>query len=92
MLTNTNIKTMITEKLSQLSPEILEVEDQRRRHKGHEGVGHYGLLIVSNAFSGLSLLERHRSIYKQLGELMGKEVHALQIKAYTPEEWASRQY
>lgn len=81
---------MIAERLSHLSPERLEVEDQRRRHKGHEGVGHYGLLIVSTAFSGLSLLERHRSIYEQLGTLMGKEVHALQIKAYTPEEWASR--
>ena len=81
---------MIAQKLSQLSPEILEVEDQRRRHKGHEGVGHYGLLIVSDAFSGLSLLERHRAIYEQLGEIIGKEIHALQIKAYTPKEWTSR--
>lgn len=81
---------MIVEKLSQLSPETLEIEDQRQRHKGHEGIGHYGLLIVSNAFSGLSLLERHRKIYEQLGEMVGKEIHALQIKAYTPQEWASQ--
>jgi BolA protein len=31
-------------------------------------------------------MARHRMIYAALGEMMDKDIHALSIKAYTPEE------
>ena len=64
--------------------------DESARHAGHEGVksggGHYLLTIVSREFSGKSALVRHRLVYTVLKEMMHKDIHALSVKAYTPEE------
>jgi BolA protein len=43
-------------------------------------------MIVSDAFTGKSLVQRHQLIYKALGELMKQEIHALGIEAFTPTE------
>jgi acid stress-induced BolA-like protein IbaG/YrbA len=51
---------------------------------------HFEALIVSAAFSGQRILARHQLVYATLGELMGREIHALSIQAYTPEEWRTR--
>ncbi|CAM6100276.1 unnamed protein product [Calypogeia fissa] len=46
--------------------------------------------IVSSAFEGKRLLERHRVVNAALAEEM-KEIHALSIrKALTPEQWKSQ--
>jgi acid stress-induced BolA-like protein IbaG/YrbA len=29
-------------------------------------------------------------VYRALGERVGREIHALSIEAYTPQEWAAR--
>lgn len=47
---------------------------------------HYGLTITSSAFEGLNRIKRHQAVYKALGSLMGNELHALSIRAYTPQE------
>lgn len=81
---------LIRQKLSVLEPARLEIVDESARHAGHPGAkgggGHYVLIIVSPKFSGKSALERHRLIYTLLRELMHKNIHALSVKAYTPEE------
>ena len=46
---------------------------------------HFQALVVSEAFAGKDLLERHRMVYAALGERMG-QIHALSIRARTPEE------
>ena len=80
----------IREMLSALDPESVEVRDESALHAGHEGAkgggGHYRLLIVSRAFAGQPVQRRHRMVYEALGPLMKKEIHALAIKAYAPEE------
>lgn len=48
---------------------------------------HYAALVISEAFEGLRPLARHQRVYQCLGERMGKEIHAMSIRAYTPEEW-----
>jgi acid stress-induced BolA-like protein IbaG/YrbA len=48
---------------------------------------HYEAIVVAREFEGKRPLARHQLIYKTLGELMGNEIHALSIRAYTPEEW-----
>ncbi len=48
---------------------------------------HFEALVVADEFSGKRSLARHQLIYKTLGALMGNEIHALSIRAFTPEEW-----
>lgn len=80
----------IEQRLAALEPESLEVFDESGKHVGHEGAkgggGHYMLTIVSRKFSGQPAQARHRMIYAALGSLMQKEIHALAIKAYAPDE------
>ena len=51
---------------------------------------HFEAVIVSPAFSGLSRVREHQLVYGALGERMREEIHALSMKTYSPEEWASR--
>ncbi|KIA81573.1 MULTISPECIES: BolA family protein [Chromobacterium] len=76
--------------LQALAPEHLDIQDDSALHAGHAGAkgggGHYTLTIVSARFAGLGRVQRHRLIYQTLGELMTSRVHALAIRALTPEE------
>lgn len=74
-----------------LAPLKIEVVDESARHAGHAGAresggGHFNVTIVSAAFAGKGLLERHRLVYAALGETMRREIHALSIRALSPEE------
>jgi acid stress-induced BolA-like protein IbaG/YrbA len=51
---------------------------------------HYSATIVAQAFAGKRGIARHQLVYGTLGELVGREIHALSIEAFTPDEWASR--
>ena len=51
---------------------------------------HFAALLICAAFEGLRPLARHQLVYRALGERMGREIHALSIEAYTPQEWAAR--
>lgn len=68
-----------------LQPSHLEITDQSHLHAGHagakEGKGHFAVEITSTAFTGKSLIQRHRLVYDALGELMQTDIHALSIKA-----------
>jgi BolA protein len=72
------------------APQSLEVRDDSARHAGHAGArdgrGHFDVDIVSEAFAGLAPLARHRKVYAALGEMMTTDIHALAIRARTPEE------
>jgi len=48
---------------------------------------HYEAVVVAPAFAGKRPLARHQLVYQCLGELMGREIHAMSIRAHTPEEW-----
>lgn len=81
------IKQCIT---AALAPELIEIVDDSAAHAGHAGArsggGHYNVRVVSRLFSGKSLLERHRLVYAAVGDMMQREIHALSIKALTPDE------
>ena len=84
-------KGEITHRLqAAFEPETLGVEDESYKHEGHEGAkdgrGHFRVLIIAEAFSGKSLLERHRMVYKALAGLMTTDIHALAIDAWCPDE------
>jgi acid stress-induced BolA-like protein IbaG/YrbA len=48
---------------------------------------HFEAQIICPVFSGKRSLARHQLVYATLGDLVGREIHALSIEAYTPEEW-----
>jgi acid stress-induced BolA-like protein IbaG/YrbA len=51
---------------------------------------HFEAVVVSDAFSGKSRVQRHQLVFQTLGDRMREEIHALSIKTYTPQEWQSR--
>ena len=51
---------------------------------------HFASQIVAAQFSGLRPIARHQLVYKTLGALVGREIHALSIDALTPEEFSAR--
>lgn len=50
------------------------------------GGDHFELRVVSSAFSGKGLVDRHRMVYAALGSAVGNEIHALALKTMTPDE------
>jgi BolA protein len=82
---------MIREKLTAaFEPVQLDIIDESHKHAGHAGArsggGHFVVTIISTAFEGENMLARHRMIYDALGDMMTSEIHALSLKAYTPDE------
>ncbi len=47
---------------------------------------HFEAVVISAEFEGKRSIARHQMIYKTLGALVGNEIHALSIKAMTPDE------
>ena len=47
---------------------------------------HFEAVVVSDDFDGKPLVARHRMVYATLGDNMKEAVHALSIKAVTPQE------
>lgn len=80
---------LLRQRLAALKPLSIAIEDESHRHAGHAGArdgGHYKLDIVASAFAGKNTVARHRLIYDAAGDLMRGRIHALSIRAFTPEE------
>lgn len=81
---------IMRQRLAALAPVSIDIIDDSHRHAGHAGArsggGHYTLRIVSMQFAGKNMMARHRMIYSALGEMMKREIHALNIQANTPDE------
>jgi len=56
-----------------------------------DGQGHYEAVVVCSAFGGKNRLPRHQMVYATLGDRVGREIHALALKTYTPDEWQAAQ-
>ena len=72
------------------TPESLAIADNSADHAGHVGAraggGHFTVRIVSSAFVGKPLLQRHRLVHQAVADLMHRDIHALSIEARTPAE------
>ena len=51
---------------------------------------HFSLVVISDKFINVSLVERHRKIYAIFEDKIVTEIHALQIQAYTIAEWKKK--
>lgn len=92
-MTRADVANVIAARLGSLAPVHLELEDESAAHAGHAGAaggaGHFSLVVVSDAFSGAGRLARHRAVLDRLADLIPHPVHALAIRAYTPDEYFS---
>lgn len=85
------IKATLVRKLeAALAPVELEVIDESAGHQGHAGARpggetHFRVEIVSQAFVGLSRIERQRLVYRILAEELAGPVHALSVGARLPQ-------
>lgn len=70
------------------------MEDESHLHAGHSGnpsgrpdaETHFRVEVVSDAFCGRPLVQRHRMVYSLLEDEFRSGLHALSVKAYTPDE------
>lgn len=80
----------IRDALAVLQPLSLEIKDDSKAHAGHAGArdgrGHFSVTLVSAQFQGLSALKRHKCVYSALADLLESDIHALAIRAYSPDE------
>ena len=85
-----DLPAAIRERLAALAPQSIELLDESGLHAGHEGAkaggSHFRLTIVSPRFSGKDKITRHRMVYEVLGPLMQRDIHALAIRAFAPDE------
>lgn len=74
---------------AELAPLSLTIRDDSADHAGHAGAregGHFHVAVVSDRFTGLQRLARHRLVYHSLSDLMQRGIHALAIDARAPGE------
>ncbi|MFC6725146.1 BolA family protein [Halobium palmae] len=62
----------------------------RAPDEDHEDA-HFAAVVVSPAFEGKTLVQQHQLVYDALGDRMTTDIHALEMKTYTPEEYESRE-
>lgn len=88
----------ILEAMKQLNPIKIQLSNDSTLHAGHleapntqSGVGfagdtHYKLFIVSELFDGVSRIDRQRMVMNLLKDEFNSGLHALEIRAYSPNE------
>ncbi len=83
------VQRRIEEKLRErFVPFVLEVVNESSKHSVPAGSEtHFKVVVVSDAFEGKPLLDRHRLVYDALGDEMRAGLHALTITSRTPGEW-----
>jgi BolA protein len=84
------LEQQLIERLQTLTPTHLEVLNESAGHGGYfpGKESHFKVIVVSEEFQGLRLVQRHQKIYAVAAELMSPgKIHALAIHAYVPSEW-----
>lgn len=85
-----SLEQQLIERLQQLSLSHLEVVNESSGHGGYfpGKESHFKVIVVSDIFAGLRLVQRHQKIYAVAGDLLSPgKIHALAIHAFLPEEW-----
>ncbi|MEE9332670.1 MAG: BolA/IbaG family iron-sulfur metabolism protein [Granulosicoccaceae bacterium] len=83
---------LINDKIvDEFQPIYLDVINESDNHNVPVGSeSHFKLVVVSEAFTDTSLIQRHRGINKLLADQLAGAIHALSLHTHTPEEWEKR--
>jgi acid stress-induced BolA-like protein IbaG/YrbA len=78
---------MDPERIRQIIGEAIEATEIQVQGDG----SHFDILIVSEAFAGLSPVKKQQMVYAPLNPYIADgSLHAINMKTLTPEEWQSR--
>ncbi|KAF9244948.1 bola-like protein-domain-containing protein [Melanogaster broomeanus] len=90
------VETAIHDKLTTLlQPSQLTITNESHLHRHHsamraqgggDGETHFDVQVISDAFKGMTTLQRHRMIYSALSDELAQGLHALSLKTKTPQE------
>lgn len=82
----TEIESLLTAAFAPSRLQVINDSAQHRGHMGDDGSGesHFTVVIEAAAFEGKSRLERQRLVNAALGDIPGRRVHALAIRAFAP--------
>jgi len=72
---------------ARIEREIDDAEATVTQPRGPEDDDHLAATVVSPAFEGETLVDQHEMVYDALDEYMTTEIHALELKTYTPEQY-----
>ena len=85
------IETKLKEKFS---PIYINLVDKSHTHTADEHIEtmkdkerFYELTIVADSFKSMTIVDRHKAIYKVLDIMNNPGIHGIKIKASSPEEW-----
>lgn len=84
------LEQQLRERLNTLQPSYLEVINESSGHGGYYPgkESHFKVVIVSDVFASLRLVQRHQKIYAAVGDLLSPgNIHALAIHAFVADEW-----
>ncbi|TVO78370.1 MAG: BolA family transcriptional regulator [Sedimenticola selenatireducens] len=89
---NRSMKQRLTSLIQEaLQPQHLEVIDESHMHNVPKGAqSHFKIVVVSNQFEGLSLVNRHRMVNSLAKPLFDEGLHALALHTMTPEQWQQK--
>ena len=88
-----SLEQQLIERLQTLAPSHLEVINESAYHGGYfpGKESHFKVIVVSEEFNGLRLVQRHQKVYALASDLMNLgQIHALAIHAYLPSEWQGK--
>ncbi|MEK9649367.1 MAG: BolA family protein [Gammaproteobacteria bacterium] len=76
----------ITQKiLNAFNVENLFIENESHLHAGQTSNSHFKIILISNDFEKLTLIQRHKAVYDTLKEEM-KSIHALSLHLFSTNE------
>ncbi|CAK4070857.1 BolA family iron metabolism protein IbaG [Vibrio sp. MarTm2] len=76
---------MDSAKVQQILEQALNLEEIMVKGEG----SHYEVIAVDASFDGMSRVKKQQLIYAPLMEYIQRnDIHAVSIKAFTPDEWA----
>lgn len=82
-----HVQALLRDKLSAVEVQVIDESHLHAGHAGARGGGrHLRVTVVSAAFEGKSLIQRHRMVNEALGDLLKQQIHALALTTRTPSE------
>ena len=79
-----NIKILL---INAFNPSVLSIDNESHMHNAPKGSeSHFKIVLVSRNFTGISEVNRHKSVYKSLGDIMNS-IHAISIHSFDENEY-----
>ena len=86
-----SVQGVLEAKLEAFSPSHLEVINESGKHNVPAGSEtHFKVVMISDKFEGLQLIQRHRMVNELLHEELAGPIHALSLHLYSSRDWQKR--